>query len=167
MSMCLCVCVCLCVCLGYNFWMSWHRSFILAWCYILTKSRSSFSIKIKMLILLPGLQTNLVWLVQGQCHPRSIVSLTFYWQVGGGPSTESHSSLKNCVHQSNHNSTLTLQIDKRIQYTLTFKVFGSYYYFVWKQNLSFNENVSPAEAIHFESNQAWWANSHWLIDIMS
>ena len=51
-----------------------------------------------MLILLPGHQLNLVWLVWGQGHtkvkviPRSNCKcLAFYWQAGGGPLTERHS----------------------------------------------------------------------------
>ena len=52
-----------------------------------------------MLILLPGHQFNLVWLVWGQCHTKAKViprsnckCLTFYWQAGGGPSTKRLSS---------------------------------------------------------------------------
>ena len=38
--------LCVSVCLGYNFWSSWHRNFILVWWYILTISRSSSSVKV-------------------------------------------------------------------------------------------------------------------------
>ena len=69
-----------------------------------------FTISWKMLILLPGHQFNFVWLAWGQGHqqgqghtkvkviPRSnFKCLTFYWQAGGGPSTERHSCSQNVL----------------------------------------------------------------------
>ena len=120
--MCVYVSVCLCVCLGYNFeWVDIETSY-LVWCYILTISRSfqyqGHWVKVilwKMLILLPGHHFNLVWLVWGQghkwgqCHLKvKVISssnckcLTFYWQTGGGSSTERHSFLYKCLKFNMH-----------------------------------------------------------------
>ena len=95
---CVCVCVCLsvCVCSSYNFWSSWHSLSIKYQDHRVKAKVISW----KMLILLSGHQFNLVWLVWGQGHTKvKVISrsnckcLTFYQQVGGGHSTERHSSL--------------------------------------------------------------------------
>ena len=113
-SSCLCVCVSVCmsvcvpVCLVLE-WVDIETSF-LVWCYILTISRSSLSIKVigSMSRSSHGKCFNLIWLVQGQGHKldqghlkvKVILKsnwkcLTFYWQAGGGPSTERHSCFVN------------------------------------------------------------------------
>ena len=71
-----CVYVCVCVRATTFEWVDRETSFLVC-CYILTISRSSLNIKVigsrsrsswKMLILLPGPEFNLVWLVWSQGH---------------------------------------------------------------------------------------------------
>ena len=93
MSVCVCVSVCLSVCLfGLNFWMSWLQFWygVTSWPYLgqVWVSQS----------LGQGqgyLDISWTWfnLSEVKVIPRSNCKyLTLYWQVGGGPSTERHSS---------------------------------------------------------------------------
>ena len=115
-SSCLCVCVCVYVCVCVSVCLSvWAITFewvdietsFLVWCYILTISRSSLSIKVIGLrsrsshgkcqfcyldISLTYFDLFEVKVIKVKVIPRSNCKcLTFYQQVGGGPSTEKHS----------------------------------------------------------------------------
>ena len=99
-----------------------------------------------MLILLPGHQFNLVWLVWGQGHTKVKViersnckCLTFYQQAGGGPSTERHSCWTLAVISSEAQSLGQRLIHQAPRYSHAVKcdcVFTSLDFKEWSVRLS-------------------------------
>ena len=132
-----------------------------------------------MLILLPGHQFNLVWLVWGRGHewghghtkvkviPRSICKcFEFYWQAGGGPSTERHScfffspiaDLKNnqFVYSNPTNKNRTMGFLAHLAFSGGFYMKFTWFHEIWQISHEIQQISSHKSSGFHEIQQISW-----------